>query len=222
MWEVRPHLLAIVTIGAGAAYLAGRVRVDGTKKPGLLSRPTGIIVVAFLIAFTVGQGAKSLGLKDLSLSSVQTELDATTKGSAQGGSQFKSGKNSLSLLNLPLDVVTVFFRPFPWEIDSSLQIFASLESMILAGLVIVRFRSLRIAFARSRETPFLMMCWVLIALYAVAFSAFANFGLLVRQRSLVLPALLVLFSIDPELERKRVEALPPPESETTMVGASSG
>jgi hypothetical protein len=32
----------------------------------------------------------------------------------------------------------------------------------------------------------------------------------------------VLFAINPELERRRVEALPPPESETTMVGANSG
>ena len=175
--------------------------------------------MAFLVAFTIGQGAKFLGLKDLSLSSIQTELDATTAGSAQGGSQFKSGHNSLSPLTFPSDVVTVFFRPFPWEIDGSLQIFAALESMILAGLVVVRRRSLRIAFARSRETPFLMMCWVLTALYAVAFSAFANFGLLVRQRSLVFAAVLVLLSIDPELDRKRTDELAAPEIDTEMVGA---
>jgi len=222
MWVVRPHLLAIVAIAAGAAYLAGRVRRDSVKKPGLLSRPTGIIVVALLVAFTITQGAKFLGLSSLSLSSVQTELDATTASTAQGGSAFHSGKNSLSPLYLPRNAVTVFLRPFPWEIQGSLQIFASLESMILAGLVIVRRKSLRIAFARSRETPFLMMCWVMCILYAMAFAAFANFGLLVRQRSLVLPALLVLFAINPELERRRVEALPPPESETTMVSASSG
>ncbi|MDQ1534319.1 MAG: hypothetical protein QOF28_2080, partial [Actinomycetota bacterium] len=101
MWVVRPHLLAIVAIAAGAAYLAGRVRRDGVKKPGLLSRPIGIIVVALLVAFTITQGAKFLGLSSLSLSSVQTELDATTASTAQGGSAFHSGKNSLSPLYLP-------------------------------------------------------------------------------------------------------------------------
>src|SRR4029079_12027145 len=113
----------------------------------------------------------------------------------QGGSSFHTGGNSLNPLYFPQNVVTVFVRPFPWEIDSGLQIVASLESIALVALCVVRRKSLRIAFARSRETPFLMFCWVLTALYAVAFSAFANFGLLVRQRSLVFAALLVLFSI---------------------------
>jgi hypothetical protein len=70
---------------------------------------------------------------------------------------------------------------------------------------------LRIALARSPETPLQMFCWVLTALYAMAFSSFANFGLNVRQPSLVLPALLMLFSIDPALEQRRREQEPLPE-----------
>ena len=96
-----------------------------------------------------------------------------------------------------MDAVTVFLRPFPWEVESSLQILASLESMALAALIVWRFKSLRTALARSREAPFLMLCWVLTGLYAVSFASFANFGLLVRERSLVLPALFVLLSVDP-------------------------
>jgi hypothetical protein len=210
VWVVRPHLLMIVAIAGGAAYLAGRVRKEGKEgRPGFLSRPFGIILVAFLVAFTISQGAQFLGLKDLSLNSIQAELDATTKQTGEGGSSFNNGGNSLNPLYFPQNVVTVFLRPFPWEIDSGLQIVASLESIALAGLCVIRRKSLRIAFRRSRETPFLMFCWVLTALYAVAFSAFANFGLLVRQRSLVFAALLVLFSIDPELEHRRQEVTAP-------------
>lgn len=204
LWVVRPHLLMLVAIAGGAAYLAGRVGREG--RSGFLSRPLGIIVVAFLVAFTIGQGASFLGLKDLSFTSIKAELDATTLSTEQGGSSFHNGGNSLNPLFFPQNAVTVFLRPFPWEIDSGLQIVASLESMALAWLCFVRRKSLRIAFARSRDTPYLMFCWVLCALYAVAFSAFANFGLLVRQRSLVFAALLVLFSIDPEVERSREEA----------------
>jgi hypothetical protein len=53
-----------------------------------------------------------------------------------------------------------------------------------------------------------MLCWVLTGLYAVSFASFANFGLLVRERSLVLPALFVLLSVDPI--RARLQELPPP------------
>jgi hypothetical protein len=200
VWVVRPHLLALIAIAAGAAYLAGRVRKQHGKA-GLLTRPFGIIIMAFLVAFTVGQGAKFLGISSLSLSSIQSELDATTASTSEGGSQFQHGTNSLSPLSWPMDAVTVFLRPFPWEIEGSLQILASLESLTLAVLLVVRFKSLRTALARSRESPFLMLCWVLTGLYAVSFASFANFGLLVRERSLVLPALLVLVSVDPRRVR---------------------
>lgn len=202
LWVVRPHLLALVAVGVGAAYIAGRVRREG-KRVSFLSRPFGIVVIAFLVAFAIGQGAQFLGIKSLSLSSIQTELDNETAQTSQGGSQFHNSGNSLSPVNWPMDAVTVFLRPFPWEIDGSLQILASLESVALAALIVVRFRSLRTAFARSRESPFLMFCLVLAALYSVTFASFANFGLLVRERSLVLPALLVLLSVDPALVRRR-------------------
>jgi hypothetical protein len=196
LWIVRPHILALVTIAAGAAYLAGRVRKqDG--KGSLLGRPIGIIVIAFLVTFAITQGAEFLGIKSLSLKSIQDSLDQQTERSAQGGSQFDNGSNSLNPIYFPRNAVTVLLRPFPWETDSNMQLLASAESMALAAMMVIRFNSLRVAFARSRERPFLMYCWVLVGLYVTAFASFANFGLLVRQRSLVLPALLVLLAVDP-------------------------
>ena len=50
--------------------------------------------------------------------------------------------------------------------------------------------------------PFLFYCWTLTILYAVTFQAFANFGLLDRQRSLVLPALYVLLCLDSKKARE--------------------
>jgi hypothetical protein len=204
VWIVRPHLLAMVAIAAGAAYLAGRTRPrEGKKKAGLFSRPLGIVIVAFLVAFTIGQGAKFLGLTSLSFSSIQTELNATTASSAQGGSSFNNGGHTLNPVNYPMDVLTVLIRPFPWEVGGGLQIVASAEGMVLFGLFVFRRESLRIAFRRSREWPYLMFCWVLVALYCIAFSSFANFGLLVRERSLVLAAVLVLVAVDPSFEHRR-------------------
>ncbi len=202
LWVVRPHLLALVAVGAGAAYLAGRVRREG-RRAGLLSRPLGIIVVAFLVAFAIGQGAKFLGINALSPSSIQGELDQQTTRSDQGGSHFNNGNNSLNPIYLPRDAVTVLVRPFPWEAGGGLQILAALEGTALGFLLVWRFASLRVALSRSREAPFLMLCWVLTALYAIAFASFANFGLLVRQRSLVLPAVFVLVAVDPALDRRR-------------------
>jgi hypothetical protein len=91
----------------------------------------------------------------------------------------------------------VLLRPFPWETDSPLQLLASLESVLLATLIVSRLSSLGAALALARTRPFLLYGWVLTILYAATFSSFANFGLLVRQRSLVLPALFVLLAVRP-------------------------
>ena len=158
--------------------------------------------MALLVVFTVSQGAKFLGIEDLSISSIEAELDAQTERSAQGGSQFDNSGNSLNPLNLPSGAVTVLLRPFPWETDSSLQLLASLESALLAAFIVVRLPSLRAALLGARAMPFLLYCWVLTILYAATFSSFANFGLLVRQRSLVLPALFVLLAVESAPRRR--------------------
>ncbi|HZA84419.1 MAG TPA: hypothetical protein VFC13_23570, partial [Actinomycetes bacterium] len=86
-------------------------------------------------------------------------------------------------------------RPFPWETDTSFQLLASLEGALLTGFIVSRLGSVRASLTRARSTPYLLYCWALTALYAITFSSFANFGLLVRQRSLVLPALFVLLCV---------------------------
>jgi Uncharacterised nucleotidyltransferase len=195
LWVVRPHLLALVTLASGCAYFGGRVRAKGGAMRSLMARPVGLLAVALLVAFTISQGSKFLGIEDLSLSSIEAELDEQTERSSQGGSQFDSGDNSLNPVNLPRGAVTVLLRPFPWETDSSLQLLSSLESAILAGIIVARLASVRAALTLARSSPFLLYCWVLLILYAATFSSFANFGLLVRQRSLVLPALFAIIAV---------------------------
>jgi hypothetical protein len=93
--------------------------------------------------------------------------------------------------------MTVLLRPFPFEVSTNLQILASLEGVALAAFIVYRRSSLALSLRRIRSSPFLFYCWTLTLLYAMSFQAFANFGLLVRQRSLVLPALYVLLCLDP-------------------------
>lgn len=192
LWVVRPHLLAMVAVATGVAYLVGRVRRESDGRRALVGRPLGIIAVGLLVVFTVTQGAEFLGLEDFSISSIEAELDEQTERTSQGGSEFETGENSLSPLSLPQGAATVLLRPFPWEVEGSLQLLASLESVVLAGFIVARWRSLQAALVQSRARPFLMYCWLLTLFYAATFSSFANFGLLVRQRSLVLPAVFVL------------------------------
>lgn len=214
LWVVRPHLLALVTLAAGCAYLAGRVRSSGTGVGSLAGKPIGIVVIALLMAFAVSQATKSLGISELSLSSIETELDDVSRQTGQGGSKFDSGGNSLNPLNLPEGVVTVLFRPLPYEVRTPYELLSSLESMLLLALIVKRWSSIRTALRRARTTPFLLYCIILLLLYAATFSSFANFGILARQRSLVMPALFVLIAVNPVAPRPRAEIQPVGESAT--------
>jgi hypothetical protein len=204
MSVVRPHLLALVTLAAAAAFVMGRSprKARAATATSSLVKPIGIVIVVFAAVFAVSAGANSLGLPSLTLGSVQAELDATTVSTGEGHSSFNNGGNSLSPLRLPQGMVTVLLRPFPWEVDSSLQILASLEGVALAAFIFWRRKSLAISLRHIRTVPFLFYCWTLTILYAVTFQAFANFGLLTRQRSLVLPALYVLLCLDAKKARE--------------------
>jgi hypothetical protein len=210
LWVVRPHLLALVTLAAGFAYAVGRVRGKGGALRSLTARPVGLLAMVLVMAFAVSQATKFLGIEDLSLSSIEAELDENTERTSQGGSEYDHGGNSLNPLRLPQGAATVLLRPFPWETESSLQLLSSLESALLTGLILVRLRSLRAALVGARSTPFLLYCWTLILLYAATFSSIANFGLLVRQRSLVLPPLYALISVRPAATPRSPATTPRP------------
>jgi hypothetical protein len=220
LWVVRPHLLALVTLAAGCAYAGGRVRGRGGATRSLMARPVGLLAVALMMAFTVSQATKFLGMEDLSLSSIEAELDENTERSSMGGSQYDQGGNSLNPLRLPKGAATVLLRPFPWETESALQLLSSLESALMVGLIVARLASLRAALTRARSTPFLLYCWTLVILYAATFSSIANFGLLVRQRSLVLPALYVLISVRADTTTPRSAATP--RRQLAMHGGARG
>jgi hypothetical protein len=194
LWVVRPHLLALAMVAAAAAYFLGRARAAGGGMP--LTRLLGMVVMGAVAVLTVTTGASFLGVNDLSVDSIEAKMDEQTERSSQGGSAFEHQGNELTPLSLPNGAVTVLFRPFPWEVDSGLQLIASAEAMVVVALIVIRRSSMMVAIRRWRTDPFILYCWVLLALFSVTFSAFANFGLLNRQRSLVLPALYALIAID--------------------------
>jgi hypothetical protein len=210
LWIVRPHLLALVTLAAAVPYFLGRF--GGAKESSFFTRPVGMVAVALLVVFTITSGAKFLGIEKLSVESVQEQLDEETARSQKGGSQFSHPGNTLNPIFLPLNAVTVLFRPFIWEARSGFQLLAALESSVVIFLIVKRFESVRFAFQRCRRWPFLLYCWILLALYCMTFAAIANFGLLNRQRSLVLPALYALIAVEPALARAHDRANGDPES----------
>jgi hypothetical protein len=223
LWVVRPHLLGLVSFAAAVAYVIGR---RGRPADGSSSfwKPVGVVVLVVVAFFGIGQGAKGLGIQSLSLDSINAELEETSESTGQGGSSFDPGDTSISPASLPRGMLTVFFRPFPWEVESAVQVLAALECVALLAFVVHRRRSVLMSLRSLRRYPFLLYCWTLTFLYALTFQAFANFGLLVRQRSLVLPALYVIVCLHAERGERRspFDGWPPASTEDAYGAAPYG
>ncbi len=115
--------------------------------------PLGLLIIGLLVAFAVGQAAQFLGIKDLSVL-LGRRPRSTSRARAQPGrvELQQPGGDYLSPVNLPRGVATVLLRPFPWETSSPFQLLASLESVLVAVLFVVRFSSIRTSLA-PRAAP---------------------------------------------------------------------
>jgi hypothetical protein len=174
-----------------------------------------------LAFFALNQAAEFLGMEDFSISSIEQELNEQTGRTSQGGSKVETEETSLTPLSVPQGIVKVFLQPFPWEVETRLQILASLECAALAVFILYRIRSLTFSLTRARTNPFLIYCWTFVLLYAITFASVANFGLLTRQRSLALPALFVLLAVEPALARTsntEDRSRPPPDQAVSVAG----
>ena len=88
------------------------------------------------------------------------------------------------------------------------MVLAALEGMLLMALLIFRFRWIINALKSIKRQPYVAMALAYTAMFVVAFSGFANFGLLARERVQLFPLYLVLFAIPPRAASKDEVAIP--------------
>jgi hypothetical protein len=94
-----------------------------------------------------------------------------------------------------LSGVTVLFRPFPVEVRNGQALLTSLEGLSLLAICVLsvpRLTRLPLEFFRR---PYLAFAVVYTLAFIFAFSSLANFGILARERSQLLPVLFVVLCI---------------------------
>jgi hypothetical protein len=152
----------------------------------------------------VQAAAEFVGLDDLDPTAVQGQLETINDNTSQGGSEFE-GAFTTSVTGVPWALVTVLLRPFPYEASGPLPLLSSLEGLLLLALLWRFGRPLLKLPRYLRKHPYVTFCVSYVLFYAVVFSGFSNFGILVRQRSLVLPAFLVLLALPALLQKSRTK-----------------
>ncbi len=192
---IRGHLVAI----AAVAFVVAQVwpRRGGGLGRTILMVAIAVGVLTFAsntLSSTFGTGTNEDGTAGKSISSV---LERTTGQTAQGGSQFAPAAVTTPLM-LPFGIVTVLFRPLPLlDTRSPQQLVGALESMILLVIAVKSRDRLRNALRLFNSEVHIRFAMAYTLAFVIPFSYIANFGILARQRTQLLPLFFVLLAVRP-------------------------
>ncbi|WP_055590663.1 hypothetical protein [Peterkaempfera griseoplana] len=202
---VRPH----VTVLAGAGLVIGYVlrrRPREVSALGPLRTILTVVVLGVGVMLMLQQVNSFFGTGASGGGSVDQVLQETARRTSQGGSQIDPsaagvGEDdagptvSLSPLGLPMAVVTVLFRPFPFEASNVQNLVQSVECFALLVVFVRSWPRLRQVPRLFVRRPYMAFTVVYTLLFCWAFSSINNMGILSRERVQVLPLVLVLLVI---------------------------
>lgn len=196
---IRPHvaLMSIAAFGVAIVLAALGRSGDGEQTTRARVLRLGALVLVIVLG-VVGSARLSAQFESIADEGTESALTGALEQSSTGESQFTPTAVS-SPLEVPVGVATVLLRPLPYEARSAAELISSLEGLLLLGVLVVSWRRV-VSFPRlALRRPFLAFSASYVVLFTVAFSFIANFGILSRQRVLVLPAVLVLAALPPRL-----------------------
>lgn len=194
---IRPHIAMILSLPLVLVFLARGV---GRGATGAVISVIGLLAVGGFAWFLLPQFMVYVNINELSFGGVTSGLQHIQSLSFIGGSAFQNVDIS-NPLNFPLAVVTILFRPFPWEANNLLAIAQSFEGVIFIGLVLWQVKSLGKAIASSLSNAYILFILIYIIAFIIAFTAIQNFGWLARQRTMMLPFFFMLMAYTPSHAR---------------------
>jgi hypothetical protein len=185
---IRPPVSTGLLVAAAAAFLlrpARRRSLQITALTWLVMVPV-LSLVAF---YTVTHTSAWLGSSN-AIDAFQ-ESRVTQFNTGLTGSNF-APPNALSPAGFPVAVITTNFRPFPWEAGGLFPTLTSLEGVLLGLLILSRRRQIWRGLGTWRNNGMVLLAGAAFLAFSVILSSLANFGLLARQRTQVLPFLFML------------------------------
>lgn len=204
---LRPHLAVLLF---AALFVAQLFRPTAARTTGVVSKVAGVVVLGAAAVLLTTQSASFLGIDDLSLQAVSDTVNSASEQASEGNSSFESSPIQ-SPVDLPRAVVTVLFRPFPFEAHNAQMLIQGLEGLLLIYLTVKAWPQLRHLPSLMRRNPYVTFCVVYVLAFVWAFSGFGNFGILARQRVLMIPFFLVLLALPSATVLKGQKRLAPKE-----------
>ena len=204
---VRPHF---ASVWAGAIVIALLVRVvldvsgrrtrDDERRRLQLSTVllVGVAGIGFLIVASVALNYLPSDAGDTAPVSDQFTgiFDTVEDRTTQGGSSFTPATVS-GPQDWPWAAFRTVTRPLINEADSLATLLPAVEMTALLLVGVFSWRRLLHVPKLMLTVPYLVFAALCVVTFGVAFSSIGNLGILVRQRSLILPLLLVFWCVPP-------------------------
>jgi hypothetical protein len=225
MGAVRPHMAALFAVSFAAAYLL-RLR-DPDIKRGALGWLVGLALIGGGVIVATTNFSDEMGRSDSEEGStfdrVRADTDEiferTDRNTRLGGGEFDSRP-----VSGPVDflhaTITVPFRPFPTEAHNRQAQLISFEGIFLIMLGLASLPRLARLPQTALRTPYVAFAFVYTAGFIMAFANVGNFGILSRQRSQLLPFLLVLLVVARKKRRPILvtsDEVPEPATQSILV-----
>ncbi len=209
---IRPHIAGIWLAGAFPALLVALARgrdpwhtrtsrpLDRVRLiPVIVIAAVSLAMVALATVRYLDPGATG-GDGQAATSSITSILDETSRRTEQAGSSFQPLSIS-SPTNWPYASIRTLTRPLPVEARGAAQLFTALETTIFLGLCALSWRRLANLPKLVVTYPYVAFAMTTMLLAGLAFTSFANLGVLARQRSIVVPFMLLVVCV-PAIRRR--------------------
>jgi hypothetical protein len=190
---VRPHMALLVVAGLTLGYVLRRGSSQRAVRLSKFRTLVGLALIGGITLLAIRQVSAFFGIDEFNLDTATDTIEQSGDRTADGGSEFEGGGSSLR--DLPMNVLTVLFRPFAFEVNNIQALLAALEGTMLLLLFVLSLPRLRTIPRRLRSQPYITYCITYTILFCYLFSSFQNFGILARQRVLVFPVFLALLAL---------------------------
>ncbi len=196
MFKIRPHIAGALLVSFAFGLIFILYKRSVSFKPSLRAIYRylfPVVIIGVVAVLTIKMISRVSGEEDVSVEIVQGSIVSAAKMGAYGGSSTElAGKlrTDPSLLYRPqqilINVINLYMSPFPWKVRGGSDVIALLSNVLLLWLI-YKFRK-DITIDGLFQKYLLIIILFLTAL--ISFMS-GNVGLILRQKTVILPFILL-------------------------------
>lgn len=198
---IRPQVAAVMILSLVLGHwlsLGGRWNLQKSVQG------TVILVVGLAgIYFSM----KQIGVEGFDIEGVQDYMDYKSDTASFGQSRIETV--GVGLANVPIAMLNILFRPFPWEAHNMLALMSALEIWGMWTLVWFKRKTFFSSLRHFRSNRLLRVAVPFVLVYSITLGmVHANLGLIARQRIFLFPFLFILMEGVPRVVKRRKQGVP--------------